>query len=60
MVRALSLYLVTERGQPRLTIDPAADNLAAIRAYSAVGFSPVGVMRQHERDADGTAGTTGC
>ena len=30
-------------------IDPAADNVAAIRAYEKVGFRPVGVMRQYER-----------
>jgi aminoglycoside 6'-N-acetyltransferase len=35
-------------------IDPAADNLAAIRCYTKVGFRPVGVMRQYERSADGS------
>lgn len=42
------------RGHHRLTIDPAADNAAAIRSYAKVGFRPVGRMRQYERDADGT------
>jgi aminoglycoside 6'-N-acetyltransferase len=28
-------------------------NAAAIRAYEKVGFRPVGVMRQAERDIDG-------
>ncbi|HEX6697827.1 MAG TPA: GNAT family N-acetyltransferase, partial [Solirubrobacteraceae bacterium] len=31
-----------ERGHHRFTIDPAADNERAIRAYAAVGFKPVG------------------
>ena len=48
-VRTLARYLVHERGHHRLTIDPAADNLPAIRAYEKVGFKPVGVMRQYER-----------
>jgi aminoglycoside 6'-N-acetyltransferase len=48
-VRTLARYLIHERGHHRLVIDPAADNLAAIRAYEKVGFRPVGVMRQYER-----------
>ena len=34
-------------------IDPAADNVAAIRSYEKVGFRPVGVMRRYERGPDG-------
>jgi aminoglycoside 6'-N-acetyltransferase len=41
------------QGHHRFTIDPRADNERAIRAYAAVGFRPVGVLRQYERDADG-------
>jgi len=48
-VRTMSRYLVHERGHHRLTIDPAADNLPAIRAYEKVGFKPVGLMRRYER-----------
>jgi aminoglycoside 6'-N-acetyltransferase len=48
-VRTMAGYLVHERGHHRLTIDPAADNLPAIRAYEKAGFRPVGVMRQYER-----------
>jgi aminoglycoside 6'-N-acetyltransferase len=48
-VRTLAQHLIHERGHHRLVIDPAADNLAAIRAYEKVGFRPVGVMRQYER-----------
>ena len=46
--------LIRERGHHRLVIDPAADNTAAIRCYSAVGFHPVGIMRDYERAPDGT------
>jgi aminoglycoside 6'-N-acetyltransferase len=53
-VRTLARYLLTDRGHHRLVIDPAADNAAAIRCYTKVGFQPVGVMRQYERGADGT------
>jgi aminoglycoside 6'-N-acetyltransferase len=53
-VRTLALYLIRERGHHRLTIDPAADNVAAIRAYEKVGFRPVGRMREYWRSPDGT------
>ena len=42
------------REHHRLTIDPAADNAAAIRCYKKVGFRPVGVMRRYEQGAEGT------
>jgi aminoglycoside 6'-N-acetyltransferase len=48
-VRTLARWLIEERGHHRLTIDPAAANIAAIRCYAKVGFRPVGVMRQYER-----------
>ena len=53
-VRRVARHLIDERGHHRITIDPAADNVAAIRAYEKVGFKPVGVMREYERDHDGT------
>ena len=53
-IRTLARWLFGERGHHRLTIDPAADNAAAIRSYAKVGFRPVGRMRQYERGADGT------
>jgi aminoglycoside 6'-N-acetyltransferase len=53
-VQVLARYLIEERGHHRLTIDPAADNAAAIRAYEKVGFRSVGVMRSYERGPDGT------
>jgi aminoglycoside 6'-N-acetyltransferase len=51
--RAVGL-LIDERGHHRITIDPAVKNVAAIRAYEKAGFKPVGVMRQAERDTDGS------
>jgi aminoglycoside 6'-N-acetyltransferase len=53
-VRTVATWLITERRHHRLTIDPAADNERAIRAYARVGFRPVGVMRDYEGDLDGT------
>lgn len=53
-VRTLAAHLVDSLGHHRLVIDPAADNVAAVRCYSKVGFRPVGLMRRYERGADGT------
>jgi aminoglycoside 6'-N-acetyltransferase len=53
-VRTLARHLFTDHGHHRLVIDPAADNAAAIRSYSKVGFRPVGIMRRYEQGADGT------
>jgi aminoglycoside 6'-N-acetyltransferase len=53
-VRTLAKHLIADHGHRRLVIDPAADNVAAIRCYSKVGFRPVGVMRRYERGVDGT------
>jgi RimJ/RimL family protein N-acetyltransferase len=52
-VRTLARHLIDDRGHHRIVIDPAADNEAAIRCYAAVGFRPVGLMRDYERDVDG-------
>jgi aminoglycoside 6'-N-acetyltransferase len=53
-IRLLARHLIDARGHHRLTIDPAADNAAAIRAYEKVGFRRVGVMRSYEQGPDGT------
>lgn len=53
VVRRVLHLLVVERGHHRVTIDPAAANVAAVRAYEKAGFVRVGVMRLAERDADG-------
>jgi aminoglycoside 6'-N-acetyltransferase len=46
-------WFARERGHHRFTIDPSVENERAIRAYEAVGFRRVGVMRRYERGADG-------
>ena len=53
-VRTLARHLIDEQGFHRLVIDPAADNAAAIKCYTKVGFRPVGIMRKYERGSDGT------
>jgi aminoglycoside 6'-N-acetyltransferase len=53
VVRLLARFLFDVRGHHRLTIDPAVDNVRAVRAYEKVGFRPVGVMREYERGPDG-------
>jgi aminoglycoside 6'-N-acetyltransferase len=52
-IALVAAWLVDERGHHRLTIDPAADNVAAVRAYRKVGFEPVGRLRRYERGPDG-------
>lgn len=52
-LRQVVRILIAERGHHRITIDPAVENVAAVRAYEKAGFRAVGVMRQSERDADG-------
>ncbi len=52
-IRVVLRHLFGERGHHRITIDPAAENRNAIRAYEKVGFRPVGIMRQFERGEDG-------
>ncbi|NGM11629.1 GNAT family N-acetyltransferase [Verrucosispora sioxanthis] len=52
-IRVLIRHLIDVHGHHRFTIDPAAANTAAIRAYAKVGFRTVGVMRRYERGEDG-------
>jgi len=52
-LRLAARWLIAERGHHRITIDPAARNERAIRAYRAVGFREVGIMRRYERSPDG-------
>jgi aminoglycoside 6'-N-acetyltransferase len=52
-VRRVVRHLIDDRGHHRITIDPALANAAAIRAYEKVGFKPVGVIHQSERDVGG-------
>jgi aminoglycoside 6'-N-acetyltransferase len=53
-VRTVARWLIDGRGHHRITIDPAASNDRAIRAYGRVGFRPVGIMRRYEGDLDGS------
>jgi aminoglycoside 6'-N-acetyltransferase len=53
-LRAVCRWLFEARGHHRITIDPAASNARAIRAYERVGFKPVGVLRQYERSRAGS------
>jgi len=53
VLRTLIRWLIDVGGHHRITIDPAASNTRAIRAYEKVGFRPVGTMRQYERGPDG-------
>lgn len=46
-------HLFDDLGHHRVTIDPAVDNAAAVRAYEKAGFRTVGVMRRSERDTGG-------
>ena len=48
-IRALATHLIDVDGHHRLTIDPAADNGAAIRAYEKVGFRRVGRLRHYQQ-----------
>jgi len=48
-LKVLATYLIDERGHHRLTIDPAADNARAIRAYEKLGYKPIGIARKYER-----------
>ena len=53
-IRIVARHLIDDRGHHRLTIDPAADNERAIRAYEKVGFRPVGRLRRYQRFPDGS------
>ena len=53
-IRLVARHLIDDRGHHRLTIDPAADNEHAIRAYEKVGFRPVGRLRRYQRFPDGS------
>jgi aminoglycoside 6'-N-acetyltransferase len=52
-LRTLIRWFASERGHHRFTIDPSMLNDRAIKAYEAVGFKPVGVMRKAELLRDG-------
>ena len=43
-LQTLVEYLLTDLGHHRITIDPATENVAAVRCYEKAGFRRVGVM----------------
>jgi aminoglycoside 6'-N-acetyltransferase len=47
-LRTAIRWFASERGHHRFTIDPNAANGSAIKAYMAVGFRPIGIMRRSE------------
>jgi aminoglycoside 6'-N-acetyltransferase len=49
-VATICRHLIGAEGHHRITIDPAADNAAAIRCYRKAGFREVGVMHSAWRD----------
>ncbi len=53
--RALRLAIdsFVAKGHHRFTLDPNVANERAIRAYEALGFERVGVMRAYERNREG-------
>lgn len=46
-------HLYAARGHHRVTIDPRVTNARAMNCYTSLGFRPVGVMREYERDDAG-------
>lgn len=52
-IRAVVDHLFKTLAHHRITIDPAAHNQRAIRAYQRVGFRQVGLLRDYERGPDG-------
>jgi chloramphenicol 3-O phosphotransferase len=52
-VRLVVRHLIEERGHHRITIDPAAANAQAIRAYEKAGFQRVGILRAYQRNHRG-------
>jgi aminoglycoside 6'-N-acetyltransferase len=52
-LRTALRHLFTERDHHRAVIAPAAANERAIRCYERVGFRPVGLLRQADRDPSG-------
>ncbi|HEY1419156.1 MAG TPA: GNAT family protein [Candidatus Dormibacteraeota bacterium] len=52
-IKTLARHLIEQRGHHRLTIDPAAHNTRAIRAYRKCGFKTVGIMRSYEKGPSG-------
>jgi aminoglycoside 6'-N-acetyltransferase len=52
-LRTAAVWLFGACGFHRITIDPSAENAAAVRAYEKAGFKRIGVARLYERGDDG-------
>lgn len=52
-LRALARHLFYDRAHHRLAVELDPGNTKAIRSYQRVGFKPVGLMRQCEREITG-------
>lgn len=50
VIRRVARMLVTEHGHHHITLDPLADNAAAIRSYEKAGFEAVGVRKRFWHD----------
>jgi aminoglycoside 6'-N-acetyltransferase len=50
VVRVVCAHLIDDHDFHRIVIDPEVENEVAIACYRSVGFRPVGVMRQYQRD----------
>ena len=48
----IAIRRMIAKGHHRFTIDPTVSNVAAIKSYASVGFRPVGILRQSERDPE--------
>jgi aminoglycoside 6'-N-acetyltransferase len=53
-MRAITRYLIEQRGHHRLTLTTWPHNARAIHLYGKVGFRQVGITRLSERGDDGT------
>jgi aminoglycoside 6'-N-acetyltransferase len=52
-LRLVIRWFIDEHGHHRFTIDPSAENHRAIKAYTSIGFKPIGTLRNAERAPDG-------
>ncbi|MFL5981924.1 MAG: GNAT family N-acetyltransferase [Gaiellaceae bacterium] len=49
-MREMTRVLREQHGYHRITLDPAVENVAAIRSYEKAGFRPVGTVRRSYRE----------
>lgn len=51
-VSTLVEHVIKDLGHHRVTIDPAVDNVAAVRCYEKAGFRRVGLLREYWLDPE--------